>query len=77
MNAKIIFNKYGKLNLNIKELSELLGISKSKTEKMFYQFGEQQILDEKILPKWKKIGNTRLWNIHEIISWLDNTETVK
>ena len=76
MNEKIkmIFEKYQKLNLNIKEMSEVIGVSPSKTSKMFSDIGEKEILKQKILPKWRKVGGMRLWAIEEILSWNEQTE---
>lgn len=76
MNEKIrmMYTKYGKLNLNINEMSNAIGISYSKCTKLFSTHGEAKILQEKILPKWRKIGNTRLWSLETIINWNENTE---
>ncbi len=72
--VKMIYHKYQKINLNISEMSEVIGISKSKSNKIFSEFGEKEIIKEKMLPKWKKIGGTRLWDIEDIIFWNTNTQ---
>ena len=76
MNAKVkmIYEIYQKLNLNIDEMSKVIGVSKSKTTKMFSDLGEQKILKEKLLPPWRKIGGRRLWDIEEIVKWNLTTE---
>ena len=78
MNAKVkmIYEIYQKLNLNIDEMSKVIGVSKSKTTKMFSDLGEQKILKEKLLPPWRKIGGRRLWDIEEIVKWNLTTELV-
>lgn len=72
--VKMIYEIHQKLNLNIGEMSNEIGVSKSKTTKMFSDLGEQKIIKEKLLPPWKKIGGTRLWDIEEIVKWNLNTE---
>jgi len=79
MNEKVnkvnmVWAFYKKINLNIAEMSNVIGVSKSKTTKMFSELGEKKILKEKLLPPWRKIGGTRLWDIEEIIKWNVNTE---
>lgn len=74
----MIYDNYKKINLNLRETCEVIGISYSKATKMFSQkggLGDKQILKNNLFPKWKKIGKTKLWNIHEIVKW--NDETVK
>jgi len=77
MNEKInmVYQKYQKINLDIKEMSEVIGVSASKTTKMFSDFGEKKIIKEMLLPKWRKIGGTRLWDIEDILEWNINSET--
>lgn len=72
--VKMIYQKYQKLNLSIDEMSSVIGVSKSKTTKMFSDLGEQKIAKEKLLPPWRKIGGTRLWDIEDIIKWNQETE---
>ncbi len=74
---KMIFEKYQKMNLDINEMSQVIGISVSKANKLFCDLGEAQILKRKLLPRWRKIGKTRLWSIQEIIEWNDGTEITK
>jgi len=71
--VKMMFAKYQKLNLSIKEMSDVIGVSPSKTSKMFSDLGEQKILNQKILPKWLKVGGMRLWPIEEIVRWSEQT----
>lgn len=73
---KMIYAKYGKMNLNIKEMSEVIGISVSKSTKIFSEKGEKEILKFQILPAWRKIGGTRLWPISTILNWNENMEKV-
>ena len=73
--VKIIFEKYETMGLNIKQMSKVIGISSSKTTKIFSDFPEKIILEKNMLPPWKKIGGTRLWDIEIILKW--NSETVK
>jgi len=72
--VKMIYAIYQKLNLNIDEMSKTIGVSKSKTTKMFSDLGEQKIIKEKLLPPWKKVGSMRLWDIEDIVIWNLNTE---
>lgn len=72
--VKIIFEKYETMGLNIKQMSKVIGISSSKTTKIFSDFPEKIILEKNMLPPWKKIGGTRLWDIEIILKW--NSETV-
>lgn len=72
--VKIIFEKYETMGLNIKQMSKVIGISSSKTTKIFSDFPEKIILEKNMLPPWKKIGGTRLWDIEIILNW--NSETV-
>ena len=72
--VKMVYAVYKKLNLNIDEMSNVIGVSKSKTTKMFSDFGEQKIAKEKLLPPWRKIGGRRLWDIEDIIRWNQETE---
>lgn len=72
--VKIIFEKYETMGLNIKQMSKVIGISSSKTTKIFSDFSEKIILEKNMLPPWKKIGGTRLWDIEIILKW--NSETV-
>lgn len=72
--VKMVYEKYQKMNLGISEMSQLIGISVSKSTKLFSDLGEEQILKRKLLPKWRKIGKTRLWSIEQIIEWNDGTE---
>jgi len=76
MNEKVnmIYQIYQKLNLNIDEMSKVIGVSKSKTTKMFSDLGEKRIIKEKLLPPWRKIGGTRLWDIEDIVKWNLSTE---
>ena len=71
--VKIIFEKYETMGLNIKQMSKVIGISSSKTTKIFSDFPEKIILEKNMLPPWKKIGGTRLWDIEIILKW--NSET--
>ncbi len=75
--VKMIYEKYQKMNLDIKEMSQVIGISSSKVTKLFSDLGEAQILKRKLLPRWRKIVKTRLWSIQEIIEWNDGTEITK
>ena len=75
--VKMIYEKYQKMNLDIKEMSQVIGISSSKVTKLFSDLGEAQILKRKLLPRWRKIGKRRLWSIQEIIEWNDGTEITK
>lgn len=72
--VKMVYEKYQKMNLGISEMSQVIGISVSKSTKLFSDLGEEQILKRKLLPKWRKIGKTRLWSIEQIIEWNDGTE---
>lgn len=72
--VKMVYEKYQKMNLGISEMSQVIGISVSKSTKLFSDLGEEQILRRKLLPKWRKIGKTRLWSIEQIIEWNDGTE---
>lgn len=76
MNEKIqmLYAKYGKLNLSISEMAREIGISTSKANKMFSLMTEKEIIKKKLLPHWKKVGNTRLWNIETILRWSEDTE---
>ena len=74
--VKIIFEKYETMGLSIKQMSEVIGISSSKTTKMFSDFSEKQILEKNMLPPWKKIGGTRLWDVEIILKWNSETEKV-
>ena len=73
--VKIVFEKYQTMGLNIKQMSKVIGISSSKTTKIFSDFPEKIILEKNMLPPWKKIGGTRLLDIEIILKW--NIETVK
>lgn len=75
--VKMIYEKYQKMNLDIKEMSQLIGVSVSQTNKLFSDLGEAQILKRKLLPKWRKIGKRRFWSIQEIVEWNDGTEITK
>lgn len=72
--VKMIYEKYQKMNLNMSEMCQVIGISVSTATKLFSDLGEAQILKRKLLPKWRKIGKTRLWSIQGIIEWNDGTE---
>ncbi len=74
--VKIIFEKYQTMGLNIKQMSKVIGISSSKTTKIFSDFPEKIILEKNMLPPWKKIGGTRLWDIEIILKWNSETEKV-
>lgn len=76
MNEKIqmLYAKYGKLNLNLNEMAREIGISTSKANKMFSLLSEKEIIKKKLLPRWKKVGTTRLWNIETILRWSEDTE---
>ncbi|MEJ2373774.1 MAG: hypothetical protein P8Y16_08330 [Sulfurimonas sp.] len=67
--VKLIYTKYKKMNLNTKEMSQEIGISSAKVYEMFSQLGERLIIEKKLLPKWRKVGGTRMWEIEEIIIW--------
>ena len=72
--VKIVFEKYQTMGLNIKQMSKVIGISSSKTTKIFSDFPEKIILEKNMLPPWKKIGGTRLWDIEIILKWNSETE---
>lgn len=72
--VKMVYQEYKKMNLDAKEMCEVIGISYSKGSKMFSDFGEKKIIKEKLLPPWKMIGGTRLWDIEDIIKWNQKTE---
>jgi len=69
MQEELIFRKYGKMNLKLSELSEVIGVSPSKINKLFSEKGESYILKNNLLPVWKKVGTQRLWNIESIVNW--------
>ncbi len=71
---QMLYTKYGKLNLKIDEMCNEIGISSSKVYKIFSDIGEKEILIKKLIPKWRKIGSTRMWSIDEILKWNDETE---
>jgi hypothetical protein len=72
--VKMLYEKYGKLNLNINEMSKEIGISASKSNKLFSEIGEKEIIKKGLLPRWRKVGNTRLWSLESIINWNFETE---
>lgn len=76
MNEKIqmLYTKYGKLNLNLNEMSKELGISASKASKILSSYSEKEIIKNKLLPLWRKVGKTRLWSLEAIIKWSEDTE---
>lgn len=74
--VKMIYEKYQKMNLDINEMCQLIGISISTANKLF-NLGETQVLKRKLLPKWRKIGKRRFWSIQEIVEWNDGTEINK
>lgn len=69
---ELIYGTYGSANLNIAQMSKVIGVSKSKTDKMFSEKGEKFISKHMLLPEWNKVGTTRLWFIVHILSWLDS-----
>ncbi len=79
MNEKIkmLYEKYGKLYLNAKEMSKEIGISYSKVSKIFSPKNgksEKEILKHKILPAWRTVGETRLWSLESIVKWSEEFE---
>jgi len=71
---KMLYEKYQKMNVNIKEMGQIIGISSSKISKMYSEFGEMKVTAAKMLPPCFKIGASRLWSLQSIINWLENTE---
>ena len=67
-----LFKKYGKLNLNSKELSNELPFSHSKISKMLSKSEEKNTLENNLLPKWKYIGDRRYWSIDSVVDFLKN-----
>ncbi|MDH4943966.1 hypothetical protein [Sulfurimonas sp. C5] len=74
---KMLYDKYGCFVLDVRQLGTEIKLSCSGIYKIFSDFSEKQILEHKLLPTWKKVSGRRVWNISDVIEWLDETESVK
>jgi hypothetical protein len=74
----LLYKKYGKMKLNLKEVCQEIGISYSKASKYFggdSSYSDEFIKKHKLLPIWERFkGEQRRWKITEIAKWLCNTE---
>jgi len=69
----LMYKEHKKLLLNAKEASREWGSSYSALNKLFggeSALSENFILENKIIPKWTKIGNQRKWKLTDIAKWL-------
>ena len=75
----LLYKRHQKLMLNAKEASLEWGSSYSALNKLFggeNALSDKIILEKKIIPKWIKIGNKRMWKLTDIANWMLNTEEV-
>lgn len=77
MKVKILYQKYDRFMLDIKEMAEEIKVSYSTITKIFHKKSEKEIEDNNLLPKYIKVGERRLWNISAILDWMENTENKK
>lgn len=77
--VKMLYEKYNKLFIDVKEMSNEIGVSYSKVSKMLSPkkgLGEKVILKNKLLPKWKLVGSTKLWSLESVANFNEETEKV-
>ena len=71
---ELVYKKYGKMLLNMKEMSEVIGKSYSSISKKFGgkdAIPEDIILKYNLIPKWRKNENgKRVWTIESIVNWI-------
>ncbi len=72
--VELMYKKYGKMVLNMKEMSKEVGKSYSRVTKMFGgkdAIPEDIILKYNLIPKWRKNEKGRKeWTIKSIIQWI-------
>jgi len=71
MTTKYLYKKYNRSLLNLNEMCSEIGISTSKAYKILSKYNEKTILKSNLLPKWKKIGTQRKWNIRVVSKWCE------
>lgn len=71
LKLKLLYEKYSSFLINQAQMSTEIGISYSNSSKILSKFSENQILKNNMLPKWKKVSKKRLWNIREVVEWID------
>lgn len=77
MKVKILYEKYNRFMIDIKEMSDEIKVSYSSCTKIFHEKSEKEIDDNNLLPKFIKVGGRRLWNVSAILDWMENTEIKK
>lgn len=77
--VNLMYRKHQKLMLSAKEAPIEWGSSYSALNKLFggeNALSDKIIIEKKIIPRWTKIGNKRMWKLTDIAKWMLNTEKV-
>lgn len=69
--VRMLYERYGSLLINRKQLAEVMNISFSAINKIFHEHKERVLL-----PNYQKIGGKTLWKIDDVVDFLENTEIV-
>lgn len=74
---KMWFETYKTMNLDLKKAAPLWGMKYSTATKLFGgkdAKSEKFLIENRIIPTWRKVSGKRLWNLVDIYEWMYNTE---
>ena len=69
LSIRMLYERYGALLINRKQLAEVMNMSFSSVNKIFHEGKESALL-----PNYQKIGGKTLWKLDDVVDFLDNTE---
>jgi hypothetical protein len=69
---RIYFEKYGKELFGLKEACKIwIKPSYSQATKYYSKMGDVAVVKAKLLPQSKKVGNTRMYRLSDIIEFIE------